>query len=559
MNRKRSNTKSQQKDSTAKRDDGTCKGKDYGGKRPKQSVKSSTSNTQQLSSKGRNNDPNWYFTNKEIAAQVAQISFSGFLGVKGSFDIPSARIEWDSTNKEFDKFEATAETNVATIMGISLSPSPGYLANPVDGTNLAALKNFTNLSAINAKTTNYAPQDIQLLILAMGEVVSVLEHMRRAFGVAFTYNQRNRSMPKALLRTMNVEPDDFLSNIPSYRMRFNSLITLVNTIPFPGNIAYIFKCADLYQHVYTDSESSEAQLYVMIPKFTWLFTEEYDDQGAGLTTTQLWGGSTWKMSNWLNTAELMVENLLNSATFNYIYSDILNFAGKTGTKLLYLDYLLEGYSVLPEYNQNFLLQVHNATVIGRPLQDTANSYGTRLNDVSSDVTRNCLKYMPNMFSGIAIQSSIPTVVRPTVLIDCLNDHPSVEDIIELTRFTVAVNPTFSGSTIPTQGGRYCVPELPDHYINGLAIYRPGSGDDEVSQSTETSGLYCPPAGGGFTSTHLKLVSLASQFDWAPILYVYFGDTLWPTGNLNYFTTLGIDWFRNVNQLTFQSLMEMRNA
>lgn len=500
--------------------------------------------TGKLDSTDRDNDPNWYFTNPDIARQVSSISFSQYLGV-------DTKVRAYVNND--DGTSQTLKLNVPSIMVLNANPSPGISVSSATGTSLAMRKLYSLLSSQNAKTTAYAPQDLGMLMLQLGEVISVMEHIRRAFGVAFTYSQRNRTLPRELLSAMGFNPDDFLANLANHRIEFNTFVTSINRIPFLSNVSYYYKCADMYQRVYTDSTSEMAQVILMRPYSTWILDEAYNDKGSGLRTTNLPAafattGNDWV--DWVDVLNKMINALFSSATFNYIYSDVLNFANKSGTKLFFLDYLLEGYTVIPEYNENFLLQVHNCTLTGVPYKPTTGGISD-LNDVTSDVDRNILKYSP-MFKvpNSAIKCMVPTVV------DFNMPDPKTEDIIEATRFvSVMGTSTFHDTDTNKTRLRYAV-TLPDHYIVELVVHANGV---NVSGTT----LQCST---GTTAKDRKwfrdFTSRLSVFDWAPVVYGFDAEdttnlTLYTYGDLNYYVDLGPSWFDKVNDLTYLALFELR--
>lgn len=238
-----------------------------------------TESTVGLDSTGRDNDPNWYFLDRNVADQASSFSFDEYLGIYSNFHYQQAK--GTVLNKR------NIVIDVPAICAIACNPCPGDTSQVQTGINVASLKNYSTLSSMNAKTTQYAPQDLTTLTLALGEVVSVLEHMRRAFGVAFLMNQRNRAVPRKLLEMMGFEPEDFLTNLAGHRLAFNSLITAFNKIPFVDNVSYTFKCADMYQKVYADSDSTMAQIVFMRPYSTWTLDETASDQGSVLATTPL--------------------------------------------------------------------------------------------------------------------------------------------------------------------------------------------------------------------------------------------------------------------------------
>nr|AVX53563.1 putative capsid [Marmot picobirnavirus] len=478
---------------------------------------------QALPKGNRNNDPNWYFESSVLAEQAASISFNQYQGLP--FQIP--QISADGS-----KFYTV---RIPSIYKFNINPSAGETANVNSGINIAALRTYSTLSSRNAKTTGYAPQDVTMLLLALGNIISTAEFLRRAFGTAFTYNVRNRDLPRELLRIQNINADDFLQHLADYRLQFNSIITAINKIPFPSNIAYLFKCADIYQHVYLDGTSDMSAVVVMCPASVWTFDEAYSDQGSGLRTTAI-PTSTQAFSAWLQLLSSQVTAIMESSTFNYIYSDVLNYADRTGAKLLYLDYLTEDYAVVPEYNENFMLQIHNSTVMGTP-NGTAAAGITASNDVAPNADKNKVDYFPQfpIVEGVNFAETIIDFPTPTA---------STTDIIEATRFTAL--PFLGSGTVTTQVA------IPDHYVTSVARTRPGLSYGGLisswSSATDSAG----------NLGDIDVLTDMSHLDWAPILYYVHDDTtVSVAGDLNYYTTVGFNWLMRVNDLTFQSLFNLR--
>nr|AVX53349.1 putative capsid [Marmot picobirnavirus] len=498
-------------------------------KRRKSTTQSQSS--AKLDSTGRDNDPNWYFLSKDIADQASSFAFNQFIGTKPD-QLTTIHRNGDAVSV------STPPYHVPTIMVLTVNPSPGYGNNIQSGINMAGLKTFTTLSSRNAKTTQYAPQDVTTLILALGEVISAVEFIRRAFGVAFTYNQRNRALPLALLGAMGINANDFLAHLADYRLQANALITQVNKIPFPANIGYLYKCADIYQNVYLDSDSAMAQIILMRPNSSWILNEAYSEQGTGLNTINYLAssGGAADMSAILEAVTSMVNAIMESATYNYIYADILNFVDKTGSKTFFLDYILEGYSVIPQFNANFLLQIHNAIAVGAPA--TAGKW----NDVQPNVNKNCITYDP-VFPWNDQDTKLQEV-----LVDMPMSNPSVVDRIEATRYSAVVKEYGAA----TGWVKYT---LPDHYIVQFFIM--------FDDKSTVSGV--PSAQSFMSLSKLKAAEqsylcLKTQFNWSPLTYVYFDEAneMYISGELNYYTNLDAEWFERVTDLTFQALFDLRS-
>lgn len=377
-------------------------------------------NTDSVASDGKvMNNPNYYFLDAELAKQATSISFSTFLGVRDDYS-GEGTTAWNTT---------------PTVMVIHTMPTAGPM-DPLyagsSGINMAGRKLYTRLSSINAKTTNYAPQDLVTLMLSLGSVLEMISFIRRAFGLAFTTSYRNRVVPKEILRMMGIDADDFFKNIAAYRLEFNTLINMITKIPFPTNVAYFEKCATLHDHVWADStDMAIAQLYVLAPQYLWKFNETYSDQGTGLNTLELNtdGNHIKQMSAYLSIFSDMIEQLLTSSTLNFIYADILNLAGKENIPLYQVSFLPENYMVVPEYNAEALLQIHNITFVGNPEKSNVAKFThwTPQNDVVPNANNNIVDYYPSFAAANAILNTKRIIDFPT-------GTPDTAQIIEATRY-----------------------------------------------------------------------------------------------------------------------------
>jgi hypothetical protein len=499
----------------------------------------------ELDNRKRDNDPNWYFRDKALADQTSALSFQQLAG------------------QSIVTSEATYP--VGNIVAISLSPAPGVTPGATgydsldiqsNGINLAGFKLFSKLSAYTGRKADYAPSDISIMILKMGEVLSQFEWIRRCFGVANIYSLRNRAYPRAILRAMSVDPDDLFTNLANYRMRFNGLVTLLNQVPIPKGIPYFDKCAALYEKIYVDQNSPMAQTLFYTMGTTWNLDEQTDPSGSRLRTdswtTNYLSGLKFgaiPMSNYLNFLERSVMELLNSSTFQVVYTDLLNLSVKLGTKFWVLDYLFEGYTVAPEFNMNFLLQVHNCTINGLPIKITDDTYLssdsiTPFNDVVSCPNVNGVFYNP-MFSTINNVVNGRTVTPENFIVDMLTAEPSVEDRVEVLRFACS-----AGTRRVSLDGENGVVDnsLTDHYVNGITIYNTDNSDITVTHAILGS------------SELLKVAYALCVIDWAPRLYELASDGVTLTGHqigdLNFYTVVTPDYIRRLNNFVALNLYDI---
>lgn len=496
-------------------------------------------NTDSIESNGKvMNNPNYYFTDPTLAAQATSISFNTFLG----------------TEDRYSGGGAYGLNHTPTVMAINLNPTAGPmdpLYSAASGINMAGRKLYNRLSSINAKTTNYAPQDLITLMLALGSVLEYVSFIRRCFGLAFTTSYRNRFVPKEIIKIMGLDADDFFKNIAAYRLEFNTLINLLQKVPFPANVAYFEKCATMYDHVWTDSEDMAiAQLYVFMPYSVWKFNEAYSEQGSGLNTVELNAipAQAKPMSNYLDILSQMIEALVTSSTLNFVYADILNLAAKENIPLYQVQFLPENYVVLPEYNAEALLQIHNMSIVGYPNATTAPTgvtHFTKQNDVVPNVNKNEVEYYP-----VYYQTSASLCAQK--FIDFPSGQPDVAQIIEATRY-VALAKDYALETVgKTTMYRMTDVAVGDHVVISFVIYY-SEGKSAESPYIASSALS--------TNDVYKTLAALSKFDWAPIMYAY--DPQTPAkfidvfGDLNYYTLVDRNYINRVDDLAMMALFELR--
>lgn len=403
-----------------------------------------------------NNDPNWYFSDSGLMDTVSKFAFNNFLGYGngvGSSHIPYAMQIY---------------INPAAACGMDWRSNDN---NRTSGINMAALKLYTTLSAQSGKTSNYGPEDLAILMLALGDLISFVEYGRRTLGLAFTYNSRNWNYPSNIIKACGFD-DSVLTDLAQKRMDFNITLNTINKISFPANIAYFYKCASLYQNVFLDSTSPMAQSYVYLPCSYWKLDEKASSKGSVLKTQRLWATPTSYLTwdAYMSKLNDMINAIMMSSTFNYIYGDVLNYAAKTNVPLLHLDLVSEDYAVLPVYNELALTQIHNMTAFGEPLDLQLYKDGTfKLevntisNDVYADAASGTVKYNPVFnYKSLYLQD---------LYIDSLNAEPDVNVRIDMTRFSMRGSNHIVASAKNTESVFDVLTDvaIPDHYVVAFNI------------------------------------------------------------------------------------------
>lgn len=427
------------------------------------------------------NDPAWRMYNELLGNQVASYPFTEFVG--GRFNLhPTANDAISS---------APAKSHPTQIMSVLLNPSVGFSdgAGTYDAINQAAIKMYTQFSSNNMKTTQYGPQDITACILALGEILSLSEFIRRAIGFAGTVNVRNWFYPKQLVAAMGIDWNDLQKNVGIYRERFNYTAALASAIAFPKNLDYFKSCASLYSNVFLDHTSGMAQSIVTVPYSTWKLDEDSAFEGTILRTIIMpyTGKDTdgtpknitpVRLDSILTIYEELLEAMFNSATLQYLYADVLKFVSNKPDSLVTIPMIATDYGAVPTYSEEFLINMENAVILYPPevgkIEDPAGIIGTlatESNNVYLKAGTNAVQYMP---AFPFIVNGDGTYARPwcDALVNFHKDAPSTEERIMATRFVPSVkrvqNFQYVGSTAKYM---MCQFNLPDHYIVGLKVFR----------------------------------------------------------------------------------------
>lgn len=516
----------------------------------------------------RLNDVSWYFTSKEVAEQASQLSFQSVIGLDGigNYQLPSVtRIDLNPCPGITTKgvgYQGNANDGSLCI--------PISLSDAKSGINLMCAKQYTLLGTFTGRISAYQPNDVGIMELAISSVAELSEHIRRMFGLALTYNGRNRTIPLGLLRSMKIDVNDFVKNIAVYRMRFNVLMSRINQIPLLDNIGYIKKARDIYQRIYTDSESSMAQMFYYAPFTVWEIDEQSSPDGTILAPVPVVRGSVKTVGTLLDSLDSMITKLLESSTLNLVYADILNMSNKIKAPTWQFDYLAENYVVMPIYNKNALLQLHNLRVVGEPLgggdwlpsdhykdttltgpSGTPSSVTVRItegNYVLSDVDNNNVVYCP-VFKGLNYTQNLVDMDTPV---------PTVEDRLEALRFTSSPSMYYmKGSDINGSADTQMynlLPALTDHYAAYIVNYGNISANaDGVVTITSSSTTQ--------SSTPGRLIANLTQLDWAPLISEVSSsipltcDMVW--GDLNFYTKFDWRYLDRLNDLIYIGLFDFR--
>nr|UVJ88928.1 putative capsid protein [Picobirnavirus sp.] len=448
------------------------------------------------------NDPDDYFTDLSLAEQAAQLSIPNVLGTTKylqNFTMPTCMILPVNPSVGMSEFDYTDEPIEDPETHEVLYERGFYYKASNSGAFMASQKLYTLTSINSGRSNAYQQNDVLVSVLAVAEAVGMIEYARRFFGIATTYSMRNRIYAIKLLSMLGNQRansgnfdntkfgEDFISNMSDYRLKLNMLITKVNQIPIIANMGWLRKKIRLFQKVFLDSPTDLAQTYALTPYSTWVL-DETGDKGSVLRTVHMTSAYYSGAKDYINTfndilnvISRQVDALLNSTTLNYVYGDLLNYASKNKMEFLRVDYVQEGYSVIPEYNAFYNYMIHNADHVDPPI--TLSAYAgaqkqvyTNENDVVTDVTSGSFYYAPAFqFIGASEADEFAhfvqiggTKINP--VLDLANNNPSLAEKIDYTKFKITYDVHYVDQIGENTDVYVQANALPDHYIVSPIIY-----------------------------------------------------------------------------------------
>lgn len=372
---------------------------------------------QVMDKKPGGNDPRWWGTSDYVKS-VAQFNFASPLGKP----IPYTFLN-DPTSAVQYELHPRAITTVPGIMSIDVLPTLGIARSAVDPVNTYVRSVYTKLRSTNNQGAPYQAPDLGMYIMAIDSVHMGIEQLIRMYGIARTYSAMNRYMPNALLTAMGVNPDDssysLYANLADFRAQILNLMIKVQTLAIPKGININERHRELVKYVYKDGESVKAQMYLFRTPYLYKFDETYSESGGGLRAAAApIGGSA---AAWVSFVHDLIDQLTVSQFFAIVSGDIIKSFGYEN--LYGMPFFDELYTVVPLYNPEILLEIHNLKVCGNRWDDTAF-------DITQDASTNSMICAP--YCGTVNPSS--GCVNP--IIDVPIDNPDPDTIMVATRLAV---------------------------------------------------------------------------------------------------------------------------
>lgn len=315
------------------------------------------------------NDPRWWGPKDYINA-VASFNFSSPIGKPVPYDFYND----PASTVRYQRAGTYTLPSVPGIMAIDVLPTMGIGHDSNDAINQYVRNVFTKLRSTNNQSAPYQAPDLGMYIMAIDSVHMGIEQLIRMYGIARTYSAMNRYYPNAALHAMGINPEDrtwdytnIYSNLADMRATILNLLIKIQTLAIPKGISICERHRELVKYIYKDGESVKSQAYVFRTPYLYKFNETYSSQGGGLNAIPMPIGQNWMQ--WVATIDGMINELTNSQFFAIVSGDIIKAFGYEG--LYRMPFFEETYTVVPLFNPEILLEIHNLTVCGDRYSDTA--------------------------------------------------------------------------------------------------------------------------------------------------------------------------------------------
>lgn len=370
----------------------------------------------EFNAKEATNSPEWYANDPALLRDAASIPFSWAVGTPINLHIPV-----------FNGTTVQQEFAVPGICCLKTLPSLGWSDQPTDPINVAMFQFYSDVRYANSGHVNYDAPDLMLYIMAMSQVYGYINFLQRAYGTATLYAQKNRYLPDALLRAMNINPEDVKANLANFRYAINLLINKAASFYVPAVMPIFKRHASLYQNIYVEGVSIKDQLYLYSPIGFWKYTLNDTDSSGMLEFQPLPDNAT--VDQLITYGTDMMSRLTMSEDINIMSGDILKAFGDSG--MVKLQSLPTEYPILPLFDAAVLEQMKNATAVG--------VYGDW--NVTQDPTHGFLVFKPTSHLTISGElnyasragTKITTCLAEDRIMTTQNLDPSPEIVMENTR------------------------------------------------------------------------------------------------------------------------------
>lgn len=470
--------------------------------------------------KSRHNDPAWYAQNAQLLTDYASFPYGVPIGTKSLLT---------HTNGAFD-----TTTSVPGAMVLEYVPTIGVANNETSPINIAARNIYSFVRHANSGHSNYESPDLMMYLVAMDSVYMFHAWCKRALGVVLDYSPVNRYYPGALLQGMGIDPNDLAAHIADFRGFVNKYAVQIGSMCVPNSMSYMARHSWMTEGLYTDSMAAKAQTYLYNPVGYYQFAATLNDDDV--VVSQLirryvpWTpNSPATVEQIINFGEELFSPIIANEDMNIMSGDILKAFGADG--VVKISGVLDGYMVLPVYNQEVLMQMENATIFGFEYSGTSRNpvvtQNTAIGGGYLVSNERFYRSVPGLKSGASAPSNVfYSVYGSTInaLINMHHDNVTPADTMVATRLTARV----ASASQATNGLQHPMATCGSEIVVSAKIIvmatNVSNGNAwEPSFVDVSSAMYAPLSATSAQVTAAEVVDIVSRagllsnFDWHPLI------------------------------------------
>lgn len=447
----------------------------------------------------KTNDVSWYNKNPELTRDVGSLFFSEPVG--SVWDVPNA-----------------FQPSIPGVMAFDVAVTAGYSPDGTSPINAAAADHYSWMRSNNTGSNVYDAPDQMMYFLAMDSIYTMWMFAARTYGIARDFTYANRYYPKALIASGGWDANDVWSNMSRFRAYLENYACLLATMKVPSHFDIYKRHSWLFSGLYVDSPSVKAQTYIFNPDGFYKYGLDQDTSAGRLQYIRKWeAGWDGTVDGFFQLMDSLIDPVLNSQDMRTMSGDIIKLYGDNTFVLPKLD---ENFKVLPSFDPNVLLQIHNATICGKVMY----------NDVWQDVADlsagySSLRCTPRVFRAYAGNDTVPKAFEDLkMFIDLPVDNPSPELIMEATRLAVGMERQYDTDDNPTS--IWNITEVGSDFITEVSLWFMELDDNHTAVMRCTSNqsgynlLYGSEVNSDwYASGSYGQGALISQFNWHPLFYI----------------------------------------
>nr|AVX53683.1 putative capsid [Marmot picobirnavirus] len=343
------------------------KQQNQGGKsKPNNSADATSQQIMEDAKSGKFNDINDFLRNPMLLKSAASVPIFPILGTNIGGAKPAPGVMAFGWIPNFGNYQ-TAAPRATGVTGATLNLTP-----PPVALNQASDSTYSFLVHANSRNYNYNAPDLFLLILAGSQVFSIIEAMKRAYGLAKRYIETDLYTPDTWLKAMGFDPISLRHNLSQAWFDINNLIMQTRQIWVPSVFPIVTRWMDMNSNIYKDADGDYAQTYVYVQAKYFKYNEVDVNTGGSLEVARLTpsgaeaeedfnpGPKQYVWSDWVKVAQDMISALINSEDRGIIYGDLLN--AYTAERIIAISEIDANYVIDRKYSPEISMQVENTVI-----------------------------------------------------------------------------------------------------------------------------------------------------------------------------------------------------